>query len=342
MKKLAATLICLFLLASLASCLGAEKSGIIGSQEVKAAFADCPHPDTVLKDCANIDFNHRPDFKGLTKKTVKGEDNSPGPENWYDRRGNLIYSVYDKMDFAEGRFDYYTKTKSGKKITVAYCLNGEETFWIKADGENYSVHFSEFEGDIAGDIYIEEFKPGNIEYISYSKSGDKWVTGDSVYFTQEGLIHYYGCSADGKEDYGTDILAEKAEKVAVSEITDEFRYAAPLQCGARSCRFSYTDSHGGREWFLTAPFIYQFDDIGTAERFSQEFGQPEPEYSPLDGETPQVTTGEFTLKVSEKFALSDEFKGFLTAEINDNYSIILTLDDNKEITGFEPGFIQFY
>ena len=40
------------------------------------------------------------------------------------------------------------------------------------------------------------------------------------------------------------------------------------------------------------PEIGTFDSVEQANRFSKEFGLPEPEYSPLDCETLQIDTGE--------------------------------------------------
>ena len=342
MKKIITVLVCLCLTASAAACsLNTEKAEILGSEEVIKAFFDCPHPDDVLKDCGKINFDLRPDFKGLTKKTDKDEENSTVTENWYNSRGKLIYSVYE--DFGEDTFDYYTKSLSGKVLTLRYCLNEGETYWVTATTDGYKAHFDEISDNGAEDIYIEVFRPGNdFETVSYWKKDGRWKTDSAVYFCEEGLAQYYGCSDDGSEDYGTEIIAQKAESVELSGISDDLYYVAPLQCSARSCRISYTENESGREWYLTAPFIYQFENEEAAKRFSAEFGQPEYEYSALDGETPEITTGEYTIRVSPDFADSESFAGFVTMEINDDYSIILKLDDNKEITDFDTGYIQFY
>ncbi len=341
MKRIIVFLLCVCLAISLVSCsINRTKSEILGAQKVKETFSNCPHPDDVLADCGKIDFDLRPDFKGLKKKTVKDEENSTSTDNWYDSRGNLKYSDYRNGGFGEDSFDYYTKSKSGKALTLTYCLNEGETYWVKATADTYSVHFNDIGEDGADDIYIEEYKPGGWEYVSYNKSESGWVTGYAVFFGDEGLIQYYGYSEE--DDYITDTLAKKVNDIKVSDFSEKLYYAAPAQCSARSCKISYTENSDGREWYLTAPFIYQFDSVEQANRFSKEFGLPEPEYSPLDGETLQIDTGEYTFRVSLDFAQSEEFSGFVKNEINDDYSIVLKLNDDKEITGFETGFIQFY
>lgn len=341
MKRISALLITALLTIALSSCgASAQRREILCSAQVLESFSSCMHPDEILKEFGKIDYGYRPDFSGLTKKTITDNESGDTEQNWYNRKGEKVYSIFD--DSAETGFDYFTKSKSGEKMTLSYSYDGDEILWVKASADNYSALFSDISDNTAAGIYIEESVPGSApEYISYRLSDNKWAAEHAVFYSDDGLVEYFGCSNDGTEDYGTQMLADKTESAQVSD-TGGLGDSAPLQFSARSCRADYTESGGVRTWYLTVPFIFQFDDWDSAKAFSAEYNLPKPETDGLYGEIPEIKTGEYTFRVSPGFASSERFLNYITAEINDDYSLILKLDDKGEVTGFDNGWIQFY
>ena len=329
------------LLLTSTSCSGkVQFREIAGSEESKAHFAECMHPDEVLADY-EVDFKFKPDFEGLTKKTVTDEESGEQTEEWYNSRENKVYSVY--TGYEDYRFDYYTETKSGKSVTVSYGFTeGDEADWVWTETDSYMVYYSEISDSRASEIYIEENLPGSdTESVSYRLKDNIWFTETAVYFGEEGLVRLYGVNNGEEDEFITEVIAEKAENVTVSDLS-EMQYSVPLQFSAGDHSLSFTQDGNDRQWYLTAAFIFQFDDDESAKAFSEKYNLPEPGYDSLDGETPQIITDEYTLKISPEFAQSDEFAAFVTTEINDRYSLVLSLDDNGEITGFDNGYTQFY
>ncbi len=340
------SLICVFvLLLAVSSCAGktasAEKRELVCPEDVKTLFSVCPHPDDVIADCA-VDFNLMPDFKGLTKKTVTDEETGTKTDEWYNSRGEKVYSV--SVDQGENRYDYYTQTKSGKDLALTYSRFEDtgELDWVNADTDGVSISFSEISDGKAGNIYIEEYLPGStVEYIAYHTTDDRWAAESAIYYAEEGLMRLYGFLNGNPEEFITEPVAEKVNNIEVSDVGD-LQDVVPLQFRAGKHTVCYTEDESGRQWYLTAAFIIQFNSMQEAEDFSEKYGLPEPDYDSLDGETPQIITDKYTLKVSPEFAETEGFAGFVTMEFNDDYSLILSLDENGEITDFDIGYTQFY
>ena len=343
MNKSISILLAAVLLFALSSCTDKEQySEISGSEEVLSVFSGCMHPDDIIRDTGNVDLNLKPDFKGLTKKVTKNEENDTSEENWFDSKSRLIYTVY--KGYGEDSFDYFTKSKSGDKITATYYLDDEGiTRRVGICSDRYTLtYYSLNDDDSDAEIYISEYKPENHpESITYRKSGSKWLAESAYYYNNEGLYRYWGVSEDGAEDYGSEIIAERQDSIVVSDVS-KLRYAFPLQFRAGAHDLTYTETDGKKDWYLTASFIVQFDDFETAKKCSEELGLPEPGYDDLDGETPQIITDPYTVKLSKDFSESEAFQNFITMEINDDYSLILELNDEDEITGFNSGYVQFY
>ncbi len=308
---------------------------VIGNEDVKKIFADYAYPDDVVKGLG-IDFNHKPDLKGLTKKTEKADDITYTV--YYDKNGKKIYAFSD--DWSENTFDYYTKAKDGSALTVTYYRDDKDkNTGYRAESAACYVSASK-EDDGSMGYYVDQFdkKDKMIHVFCYNK-GSKWYIEKAGYFTDKAYMEYTAWDGlNGKREEFFDTLYLKKDSVKTTDVSALYEEIPFIFCMGKHI-LSYTENAGKREWYMTFGIIVQFETMEAAEAFAEKYGTDKPYYNDLDGETPEITIKDVTLKFSDKFK---NFADFAKREVNDYYSLSINLDDKYEITGFNIGSIQFY
>jgi hypothetical protein len=308
---------------------------VIGNEDVKKVFADYAYPDYVVKDLG-VDFNHKPDLKGLTKKTEKSDDITCTV--YYDKDGKKVYSFSD--DRSENTFDYFTKTKDGTAFTVTYYRDdNNKNIGYRAESATCYVSASK-EDDGSIGYYVDQFdKEDKMIHVFCFNRGSKWYIENAGYFTDKAYVEYSAWDGlDGKREEFFEDRYLKKNSVKTTDVSSLYDEVPFVFCMGRHI-LSYTEKAGKREWYMTFGVIVQFETIEAAEVFAEKHGTDKPYYNDIDGETPEITIKNVTLKFSDKFK---NFADFAKREVNDFYSLSINLDDKYEITGFNIGDIQFY
>ncbi|MBR5772644.1 MAG: hypothetical protein IKY00_05460 [Clostridia bacterium] len=139
---------------------------VIGNEDVKKIFADYAYPEDVVNGLG-VDFNHKPDLKGLTKKTEKDGDITYTV--YYDKDGKKVYSFSD--EWGENTFDYYTKAKDGTAITVTYFRDeNDKNTGYRVNSTTYYVS-----SDGTGSYYVDQFdKTDKMIHVFCYNEGSKW------------------------------------------------------------------------------------------------------------------------------------------------------------------------
>ncbi len=310
---------------------------VVGNEDVKKIFADYAYPEDAVKNLG-VDYNHKPNLKGLTKKTEKDKDLGITYTVYYDKNGKKVYSFPN--DWSEDSFDYYTKAKDGSALTVTYYRddNGNNRGYVAENAACYVSASKEDDGSMG--YYVDQFdkKDKMIHVFCYNK-GSKWYIEKAGYFTDKAYMEYTAWDGlDGKREEFFETLYLKKDSVKTTDVS-AFYGVVPFIFRMGKHDLSYTEKEGKREWYMTFGIIVQFETMEAAEEFANKYGTDKPDYNDLDGETPEVIIKDVTLKFSDKFK---NFASFATTEVNDDYSLTINLDDKYEITGFNVGYIQFY
>ncbi|MBR0112993.1 MAG: hypothetical protein IJM02_04530 [Clostridia bacterium] len=307
----------------------------VGNEEIKKVFADFRYPGDIV-DSLGIDYNLKPDLKGLTKKTADAPDGGY-IDSYYDKKGNKVYSLY--RESGEDRFDYFTKDKNGNEITAAYYTdeNGEVT-GIRVDCDEYYMNiYHEDDGRLS--YYCDIYDPGDrMTFVTCDEENSVWNIEAAGYFTKDKYVNFSSWeNIDGETEEWFEDKYEREDSIETTDVSELYGVIPFTFCAGKH-KLAYTENAGKREWYMTFDIIVQFDTMEEAEKFALTHKTTEPGYGD-DGETPELLIEDITLKFSDEF---ENFAGFATMEFNDYYSLVISLDDNYEITEFTIGGIQFY
>ncbi len=151
MKRIIVSLIIVALLLSMAACGVSGKSDIVvsNSDEVTHiidSFEGSMSPQEILDELRGIDLTGKKiNYSGMESETVTDEENSTSI-TYYSKEGERIYAVYE--GYGEECIDFYTKTKSGYKVTVKYVYPGTEEAYADVTFENNGWTYVATYGDL--------------------------------------------------------------------------------------------------------------------------------------------------------------------------------------------------
>lgn len=308
-----------------------------GNEEVKKIFSGYRFPGDIV-DRLGIEYDHKPDTKGLEKVTGETEEDDSYSVNYLNKKGKTVYTFYENSP--EPRFDFYTKDKDGNDITATYYLDGEDGITgVKATGNDYDISIY-YDENGKRECYSNQYDPDDkMIFVACNEKDSEWQIESAGWFDDEGYVSYSGWyDIDNKWQDWFEHRYEKEEKIETTDVS-EFYGEIPFIFRAGKHTLSYTQENGKREWYMTFGIIVQFDNMESAEDFAAKYKTAKPHYSDIDGETPEIIIEDVTLKFSEKF---EDFAEFAKREFNDDYSLVINLDENYEITAFGIGGVQFY
>lgn len=341
MKKIIKILIPVLIL-SLSFCAcstNQQKTTILPNDDVTTKmlkhFNDQLSFDDVMGDIENVDLYFQPDYSDLKEKVEKDDESSTAKRYFYD--GNkLLYCKYE--GYGEDSFDYYTKSKSGKDITVKYVDNDKVRNSVSIEGENYNVSYSDLnkENEYKADtIYVTVGNLDNLDNcITYCYSNNN-VHIDSAYYYSNDGYHKYTASLNDDNQYESfdDVYFAMVDNVEVdNSLCSMFKDYMLDDCEmlVGNQKFVYFENDNNEKtWYVTGDFYAVFDNRNKANAFAKKYNV----------EVKQSDTDE-DFWISEfkgtTFMISPEFKDFYkTATSDDYYYTSVKFDKNGNITKFD-------
>lgn len=292
-------------------------------------FDDMMNFDDMIKDVENVDFYLKADFQGLTVENEK-DDESAIAVNYYYDGDTLVYADY--IGYGEDCFDYYTKSKSGRDITVKYTDQNSQRYNIQVEANNYLISFSELNKE---DKYRAEYITATVmrkaendlpKQVTYTYEGGKTYISNGNYYNMDGY-HLYTSYPNGDVlDKDDTVIYKKADSVNVNEslpsmLADYRVKSAELAVGDH--KLEYTENADGeKQWYIVADIYAVFTDKNKALDFSDKYGV-EVNKSDVDEDLWVALFEGSALPISEKF---DDFFEFAQQEVNDEYYCTVVLD----------------
>ena len=217
------------------------------------------------------------------------------------------------------------------------CIKRYFGVGVTADDYEISIYYDE---DGQRECYSYQYDPGDkMIFVACSEKNSAWQIESAGWFDDEGYVSYSGWyDLDNKWQDWFEHRYENEEKIATTDVSELYG-SIPFIFRAGKHTLRYTEEGGRREWYMIFGLIVQFNDTESAEDFASKFKTAEPHYNDIDGETPEIIIEDVTLKFSDKF---ENFYEFANREFNDDYSLVINLDENYEIVAFGAGDIQFY
>lgn len=321
-------------------------------EKVAACFEDCMTVDEIIEDTKTVDLYLEPDFYGLTRETVEDKENGTSDDIYKDKNGNTVYVFHE--EYGEDCFDYFTKSASGKDLTVKFENGGDIGrwwAWIKCD--DYSITYSHIDKDEkygAKEIYVSTKKNNGCrvpEVFTVSYQNGQWGSPEAFFCDEEGYEHY--CSWEETDNKGrvktvSDIYPvytriEKAPECNYDILFDEgIGFTPEFIFGYH--KLSYLEDPDG-QWYLTADFILSFYTEEERDAFRTKYGIEDS--GSLGNEDDYITlhTGDITIPISKDF---EDFEWLVSAwEVDDPYYKAVKFNENLEIISlFSTGAFSLY
>lgn len=236
--------------------------------------------EEVIDDASTVDFNLRMEVEGLKKVEEKDDESATSTISYYDRNGKIIYKKY--VGYGEDSFDFYTKSKSGKDLTVKYIDEDGKTDSINVTCTDYSISFGDIDSAEkygADDVDIVVQKTAENDFpktAEYEYEDGKFKLTGNMFYADDGY-HRYSCSYDDGNPTESDIvLYEKADSVKTNddlyEMANDHRVkSAEFVEGQHKIEYT-KDTNGKKTWFLCADIYFVFNNQTGAEQFADKYG----------------------------------------------------------------------
>lgn len=311
------------------------------AKKVLEQFKDYLSFDDVIKDIEDVDLYFQPDYSNLKEKVEKDDESSTAKRYFYDG-DKLLYCKYE--GYGEDTFDYYTKSKSGKDITVKYVDDDKVRNNVSIECDDYKVSYSDLNKD-------DKFKANSV-YVTVGKSTDNDFSQNITYAYTDGNVHIdsaYYYSNDGYHKYTTspnenneydsfdDICFVNVDSAEVdnslySMLTDYMVDDCEMLVGNQKFEY-FEDDCNEKVWYVLGDFYAVFDNEKKADAFSKKYNV-KVKKSDTDED---FWIAEFK---QETFKISTDFKDFYKTALDmqntdDYYYTSVVFDKDSNVKGFK-------
>lgn len=353
MKNRITALITVFamLLVFLCSCTKADtiQSTVIIDDKVAEYFSDCITIDEIFKDVKNIDLYYKPDTSALKSETIRDKENDTADVYWKDSKGKTVYKFYE--GYGEKLFDYFTKSKSGRDITVQYWDNDGERYDISVKCDDYCISFcrpntdSKYGADDIG-ICIYKNKDSLLnESINYGYTKNRWTVYPCFYLDNEGYKEYWTYYDDGtkKIESCTNIIHTHctAEPKCHDEMLTDPLLTFKPEFVIPAYKLSYLGTPDEGQWFITADFVLSFESEEAKNAYKEKYNLSGSETQGNEYEYLTLRTGEITVPLAKDFEGLSDFVNLW--DVNDSYYKAVNMNGQGEISSFfSSGAFSYY
>ncbi len=307
-KEYLSLIFVLLTVVSLFGC-GADISEKLGMAEpVAAVFENCLTVKQVLDDIGNVDFYHTAKTGGLEIK----EDSVNNTVTYSDAGGKTVYTFFSGEE--NPHFDYFTKSASGREITVGYFNRNDTRYAVEIEGDDYSVSLSGLNknktyGADKIAVKINKQNDGKLdEYMICEYANREWYTSSAYFNDEEGYKYYYAYYNGSELVY--DIIGKHrrlTEKPETNQrmLTDVLVREEPVFV-AGDHNLGFLENSNGK-WYITADFTVPFRTEKAALKYADKYGLTVQDASTDVDECYTVNTGTITVPFADGCAGLDEF-----------------------------------
>lgn len=340
LKRSIAILLCSILCASLFCACGkkdnSDEKGTSAKSEIKT-YTD------VLEEIKNIDLYHKPDTKELKSEDIYDKKDDSTYTYWKNSKGETVYRYYE--GYGERMFDYYTKSASGRKITVIYSDNDGKRYEVRVKCDEYETDFFDINksspvgADNAGIVIYGNSQNILNERTHYAWDGGKWYTQSKYFCDAEGYkcTNTFTSSETGKDITKTEIIHARVNSKpdCKSEMLTDSLVAFSPEFVLPCYTLYYYGEPNNAKWFIETDFVLEFESADAREEYAEKYGITSSKSEGNEDDYVTLRTGKIIVPLSLS---KDEMKKFVNInveeEINDEYYQAVQLNENGEITSF--------
>lgn len=340
MKRLFKTsLIALALSVALCGC--SSNDGNSKDYDAYKNFKDMMSFDDIMDDVKKVDLFLEPDYSNLTEKVEKDDEAATAIKYYYDGDA-LVYAKYE--GYGEDSFDYYTKSESGRDLTVKYVDENSERYSVDVSCDDYCVSFLYLEKKCeydarhiiaSAEIAAENDLPKTVTYVY--DNGETYIS-NGYYYAEDGYHSYYSIPIDGDNNMVSDDIVKYAKVDSVnvnkdipSYLDDERIIDSEIVVGEHTIEYT-ENADGSKNWYVVADVYAVFDSEDKAVEFAKEYNL-DYNVSNTDDTIFMSWFEKVTLPISDSY---EDFLDFAMQEVNDYYYCSLVFDEDGNIKDLNP------
>ncbi|MGN1329118.1 MAG: hypothetical protein ACI4V4_05430 [Eubacterium sp.] len=318
------------------ACSANKQVNVNINDESNGKFDDMLSFSDIINDVSDVDFYLEPNYSNLTEKIEEDEESSTAIKYYYD--GDvLVYADYE--GYGEDCFDYYTKSKSGKDLTVKFVDEDDDRYSVYATCDDYSIYFSYLDKDedlgakyitATAQIPVENDLPKSVSYIY---DGVSVYLCDGYYYADDGYHQFMAVPVSSDNEYSSqDVLKyAKVDNVNVIEklpsiLEDERIIDSEIAIGEHTLEY-IENADGTKDWYVVADVYAVFDSETNAADFANEYGL-DYNVSNTDDTIFMSWFEQVALPVSDAY---EDFFDFALEEVNDCYYSSVVFDEDGKL-----------